>query len=90
MNDNITLDSVVFHVSSPDNYKYYYSVSADSILLESFDKYAEAIRPELLKSLNNSIEMRKVKDVCKNISHVFIDANTKHPIKEIKFGEKDF
>ncbi len=88
--DIIYLDSLVCHNDSLDNYVYYYSVRADSVMLERMKSGYDDARRLLLKGVRNSIDLRYIKNERLNIVYAYYDAETHELIQKYVFTPSDY
>lgn len=88
--DIIILDSLVCHNDSNNDYVYYYSVKADSIMLEEMEKQHEQLKENLLKAIRNSVDLRHVKEEGLNIVYAYYNAETHEKVSEFRFTTEDY
>ncbi len=88
--DIIYLDSLVCRNDSLDNYVYYYSVKADSAMVEQMRSGYDAARELLLKGVRNSIDLRHIKEERLNIVYAYYDARTHELIQKYVFTPNDY
>lgn len=90
LQDIIYLDSLVCHNDSNDNYVYYYSVKADSVMIEQMKAGYDDARKLLLKGIRNSIDLRYIKEERLNIIYAYYDAATHKKIQEYVFTPEEY
>ena len=88
--DIIILDSLVCHNDSNNDYVYYYSVKADSIMLEEMEQQHEQLKENLLKAIRNSVDLRHVKEEGLNIVYAYYNAETHEKLTEFRFTTEDY
>ena len=88
--DIIYLDSLVCRNDSLDNYVYYYSVRADSAMVERMKSGYDESRELLLKGVRNSIDLRYIKEERLNIVYAYYDARTHELIQKYVFTPEDY
>ncbi len=88
--DIIYLDSLVCRNDSLDNYVYYYSVRADSAMVERMKSGYDESRELLLKGVRNSIDLRYIKAERLNIVYAYYDARTHELIQKYVFTPEDY
>ena len=86
----IILDSLVCHNDSNNDYVYYYSVKADSIMLEEMEQQHEQLKENLLKAIRNSVDLRHVKEEGLNIVYAYYNAETHEKVSEFRFTTEDY
>lgn len=88
--DIIILDSLVCHNDSNNDYVYYYSVKADSIMLEEMEQQHEQLKENLLKAIRNSVDLRHVKEEGLNIVYAYYNTETHEKVSEFRFTTEDY
>lgn len=88
--DIIYLDSLVCHNDSLNNYVYYYSVKADSQMVQQMKSGYDDARKVLLKGVRNSIDLRYIKEERLNIVYAYYDAQTHKLIQKYVFTPNDY
>ncbi len=88
--DIIILDSLVCQNDSNNNYVYFYSVKADSIMLDEMERKHDELRDNLLKAVRNSVDLRHVKEEGLNIVYAYYNADTHEKLTEFCFTTEDY
>lgn len=88
--DIIYLDSLVYHNDGTNDYKYCYSVKADSIMLAEIVNQSDELKARLLQGIRNSVDLRHVKEAGLNIIYAYYNAENDELITEFRFGTEDY
>ncbi|MBP5523017.1 MAG: hypothetical protein J6X74_02205 [Bacteroidaceae bacterium] len=85
-----TLDSVVFHNDGTLDYIYYYTVSLDSQMIETFRKKSDDIAEITLRNVRNNIDLKAVKESGLNIIYLYRDSLTGKTIQTFRFTKEQY
>ena len=85
-----TLDSVVFHNDGTLDYIYYYTVSLDSQMIETFCKKSDDIAEITLRNVRNNIDLKAVKESGLNIIYLYRDSLTGKTIQTFRFTKEQY
>ncbi|MBR3093003.1 MAG: hypothetical protein IKG99_08250 [Bacteroidaceae bacterium] len=90
INENMTMDSIVFRADAPNDYYYYYTVSGTMDDDYEFPILIDAQRSIYLTSLKQAPEMIPVKELEATVHHVFISKNTGKVIYDLQFVSAEY
>ncbi len=90
VNDNITMDSVVFYADNPDDYYYYYTVSGIMDNDYELPVLIDGQRSIYLTNLKNSPEMEPLMGWETTVHHVFISKATGKVLYDLKFVSAEY
>lgn len=90
INENMTMDSIIFRADDPNDYYYYYTVSGSMDDDYEFPILIDAQRSIYLTSLKQAPEMIPVKELEATVHHVFISKNTGKVIYDLQFVSAEY
>lgn len=90
INDNMTMDSVVFHADDPENYYYYYTVSGIMDNDYELPILIDGQRSIYLTNLRTATEMQPVMELGATVNHVFRSKSTGKVIYDLVFVSEEY
>ena len=90
INDNMVMDSVVFHADNPGDYYYYYTVSG--ILDDDYELpiFIDGQRSIYLSNLKSDAEMEPVMKLGVTVNHVFRSKTTGKVLYNLAFVSDEY
>lgn len=89
--NNVILDSLVFHdVEGNNDYIYYYTVDADEEGLANLDEHKEEMRSAILTSIRNSVELKGVKEMGLTLVYKYYNKADGKLVLEYTFTKEEY
>lgn len=88
--DIIILDSIVCHNDGGNDYKFCYSVVADSVQIDFLNSQKEELNSKLLAGVINSADLRHVKRAGLDIVYSYYKAGSGEFLFEFRFTPEDY
>ena len=86
----VILDSLVYHQESPTEIIYYYSIDATGDQTITMQMNKEALRQQLLSSINSSVDLKNIKAAGLTIIYLYRDKYSKKEIMKFSFSKDDY
>jgi len=84
------LDSMVFRNDGSRVMRNFYTVDLDSAGLQAFNEKTEDMRKLLLDAIQNSADMRNVRDEGLSVEYIYRDKSTGKEIGVFRFTKEDY
>ncbi len=89
--NNVILDSLVFHdIEGNNDYIYYYTIDADEDGLANLEEQKEEMRSAILTSIRNSVELKGVKEMGLTLVYKYYNKADGKLVLEYKFAKEEY
>ena len=93
LDESVILDSVVYHIPQGDKegvYSYYHSVRGDSTDMQNLKEHQNELYDELLSRINNTQDLKQIKDCGIIIEYVFYSLASKEIVLDFNFTKENY